>query len=196
MLIQRAGTGTLPPPGFAPPPWDALVAAWDASVRSPYTPTVTLGPATITLGHNDCEGDDLDPAMAHDVAGHTFGWDNESPQRAVTVGCVRMAWQPITNAEYLAFWKKAERDEDGAEFPASWVSTDMDVHVRTVYGPVSMAVAQHWPVLASYDALAAYARACGGRLPTEAELRLFLDTYDLGHVGGTNVGFRHWHPVP
>lgn len=68
--------------------------------------------------------------------------------------------------------------------------------VRTLYGTVPMDVAQHWPVLASYDGLLAYARSVGGRLPTEAELRLFLNTYDVGHVGGANVGFRHWHPVP
>ena len=59
-----------------------------------------------------------------------------------------------------------------------------------------MKVAQHWPVLCSYDQLSAYARSKGGRLPTELELRLFLDTYDVGHEGGANLGFRNWHPVP
>jgi len=59
-----------------------------------------------------------------------------------------------------------------------------------------MKVAQHWPVLSSYDQLSAYARYMGGRLPTEPELRLFLDTYDVGHEGGANSGFRNWHPVP
>lgn len=65
-----------------------------------------------------------------------------------------------------------------------------------MYGPVSMAIAQHWPVLASYDTLLAYAKSKGGRLPTEPELRLFYDTYEVGHKGGANVGFRNWHPVP
>ena len=59
-----------------------------------------------------------------------------------------------------------------------------------------MAAAQHWPVLASYDALLAYAKARGGRLPTETELRLFFDTYEVGHSSSANVGFRNWHPVP
>lgn len=65
-----------------------------------------------------------------------------------------------------------------------------------MYGPVSMEIAQHWPVLTSYDDLLAYAQSKGGRLPTEAELRLFLDTYEVGHEGGSNTGFRNWHPVP
>lgn len=65
-----------------------------------------------------------------------------------------------------------------------------------MYGPVSLDVAKDWPVLTAYDDLAAYARAKGGRLPTEPELRLFLDTFDVGHDGGANVGFRNWHPVP
>lgn len=68
--------------------------------------------------------------------------------------------------------------------------------VKTVYGPVSMVIAAHWPVLTAYDDLAAYAKSKGGRLPTESELRLFLDTYDVGHEGGANIGFRNWHPVP
>ena len=59
-----------------------------------------------------------------------------------------------------------------------------------------MQIAQHWPVLTSYDHLLAYARSKGGRLPTEPELRLFLDMYDMGFEGGANVGFRNWHPIP
>jgi len=65
-----------------------------------------------------------------------------------------------------------------------------------MYGPVPMAIAAHWPVLASYDDLFAYASSKGGRLPTEPELRLFLDTYDVGYEGGANIGFRNWHCVP
>ncbi len=65
-----------------------------------------------------------------------------------------------------------------------------------MYGPVPMEIAQNWPVLTAYDDLVIYARCKGGRLPTEPELRLLLDTYDVGYEGGANVGFRHWHPVP
>lgn len=140
MLIQRAGTGTLPPPGFAPPPWSALAAAWDAGVRAPSTPTVTLGPTTITLGHDDCEGDDLNPEVTHRIDGHEFGWDNESPAREVAVGCVRMEWRPVTNEAYLAFWNAG--GQKVVELPPSWVSTDNGIEVR---------VSMPWMCLAHED---------------------------------------------
>lgn len=50
-------------------------------------------------------------------------------------------------------------------------------------------------MLTSYDDLSKYAQVQGGRLPTEAELRLFLDKFESGYEGGANVGFRNWHPV-
>ena len=64
-----------------------------------------------------------------------------------------------------------------------------------MHGPVPMSVAGTWPVLASYDQDEAYAKSKGGRLPTEPELRLFLDTYQVSYDDGANVGFRNWHPV-
>ncbi|TBU65143.1 C-type lectin protein [Dichomitus squalens] len=194
MLIQRAGTGMLPPPGFAPPPWPALAAQWDA-IPAPTTPTVTLGPATITMGHDDQEPDDLLPALEHDVGAHEFGWDNESPARAVHVGAFRVEWRPVTNGEFLAFWQGPGKDV--VDMPASWAQTeDGEVRVRTLYGPVPMAHAKHWPVLTAYDDLAKYAAHKGGRIPTEPELRLFLDAYQVGYEEGANTGFRHWHPLP
>ncbi|GLB42137.1 putative sulfatase-modifying factor enzyme 1 [Lyophyllum shimeji] len=193
MLIQRAGSGTLPPPGFTPPPWELLARQWDAA-PAPAVSTVLLGPATVSLGHEDSEGDDGLEGIAEDMDGHVFGWDNENPTRTYEVATFRAEWRPVSNREYETFWRK-----DGAckaRFPASWVEQDGEIKIRTMYGPVSMEVAQHWPVLTSYDDLLAYARSKGGRLPTEPELRLFLDTYEVGHGGGSNTGFRNWHPVP
>jgi hypothetical protein len=74
--------------------------------------------------------------------------------------------------------------------------TELNCQVLTLYGPVPLSVAKHWPVLSSYDMLSEYAKSKDGRLPTEPELRLFLDTYEVGFEGGANVGFRNWHPVP
>ena len=59
-----------------------------------------------------------------------------------------------------------------------------------------MDIAQHWPLIASYDALSTYAQVKGGRLPTEPELRMFYDKFEAGYAGGSNIGFRNWHPVP
>ncbi|KAI0640552.1 C-type lectin protein [Trametes meyenii] len=193
MLIQRAGTGMLPPPGFAPPPWDALATQWDA-IPPPASSTVTLGPAELVMGHDDQEPDDVLPALEHDVAGHEFGWDNESPQRVVQVGKFSVEWRPVTNGEFEAFWRG-----EGAghvDMPASWVEEGGEVKVRTLYGPVEMKYARHWPVLTAYDDLAAYAAHKGGRIPTEPELRLFLDAYQVSYAEGANTGFRHWHPLP
>ncbi|KAL0577746.1 hypothetical protein V5O48_004240 [Marasmius crinis-equi] len=187
MLIQRGGTGTLPPPGFTIPPWSSLQQQFD-QVSPPSTSYAILGPADVVLGHDDSEGDDLTSNVVHD---HEYGWDNESPPRTVHVKGFRAEWRPVTNGEFEAFWRKG-----GAPLPKSWVEEDGELRVRTLYGPVPMSVAQHWPVLTSYDDLASYARSKGGRLPTEPELRLFLDTYDVGFEGGANVGFRNWHSVP
>jgi formylglycine-generating enzyme required for sulfatase activity len=59
-----------------------------------------------------------------------------------------------------------------------------------------MDIAQEWPVMADYNGLAAYAAHKGGRIPTDAELRLFKNKFDVGYEGGANVGFRNWHPTP
>ena len=70
MLIQRAGTGTLPPPGFTTPPWKTLVQQWN-SIPNPSSRTVTLGPDTLVMGHDDSEADDADPALVSDVKCNT-----------------------------------------------------------------------------------------------------------------------------
>ncbi|KAF9501797.1 hypothetical protein BDN71DRAFT_1500819 [Pleurotus eryngii] len=199
MLIQRAGTGTLPPPGFVTPPFARLSRQWDI-IPPPSTPSVQLGPATINLGHEDSEGDDFTADGKVVEADESFlsqewGWDNESPARTVEVGAFRAEWRPVSNSEFEAYWRGEGKDK--VSMPKSWVLTeDGEAQVRTVYGPVAMEIAKHWPVMTAYDDLVRYARWKGGRLPTEPELRLFLDTYEVGHENGANVGFRNWHPVP
>ncbi|KAJ7213917.1 DUF323 domain-containing protein [Mycena pura] len=199
MLLQRAGTGTIPPPEFAPPPWEALAEAWDAAAPegAAAAGTVVLGPATVVLGHDDVEAEDSVPGKEGDVAGHDFGWDNEHPKRTVHVDAFRISWRPVTNGEFFEFYTSQQGKGDGAvALPASWVQLDGVIHVRTLYGPVPMKVAQHWPVLTSYTSLSKYVQVQGGRLPSEPELRLFLEKFAAGYEGGTNVGFRNWHPVP
>jgi len=195
MLIQRAGTGTLPPPGFRCPPWSSLSDQWTRLTPALASTTTTLGPAMITLGHDDSEADDVLPEFVHDIDGHEFGWDNESPTRAVEVGKFKIDWRPVSNAEFCTFWRSGEGQGE-ADMPMSWVDVDGQIMVRTLYGPVSMDIAKDWPVLTSYDNLIAYAQHKGGRIPTEPELRLFFDKYEVGRDGGANVGFRNWHPIP
>lgn len=193
MLMQRAGSGTLPPPGFTVPPWEALAEQWN-SIPLPSSSTVLVGPATLVLGHHDSEAEDGLPSVVENVKDHTFGWDNESPARTVQVGAFKTEWRPVTNREFETF--RNNQSKGVVDFPKSWVDEDGEIKVRTMFGPVPMAIAAHWPVLTSYDDLVAYASSKGGRLPTEPELRLFLDTYDVGYEGGANIGFRNWHCVP
>jgi len=65
-----------------------------------------------------------------------------------------------------------------------------------MYGPVPMKVAHLWPAMTTYDDLSTYAIVKGGRIPTEPELRLFLDKFEYGYDAGANIGFRNLHPVP
>ena len=50
--------------------------------------------------------------------------------------------------------------------------------VRTFYGPVPLKYALDWPVMASYDQLAAYAAWMGGRIPTLEELQSIYNYVD------------------
>jgi len=77
------------------------------------------------MGHNDCEGDDFTPGIAGAVGGHAFGWDNESPARVVEVKPVKMEWRPVTNADFISFYKSNKH----VGLPASWVETDEGIQV-------------------------------------------------------------------
>lgn len=103
--------------------WNILAESWDAAPK-PANPTVTLGPATIELGHDDDEADDA----STDVATHEFGWDNEHPKRQVNVGEFTIEWRPITNGDFYTFWKGEGKEK--AQFPASWIEVDGAVMVR------------------------------------------------------------------
>ncbi|KIK68974.1 hypothetical protein GYMLUDRAFT_153104 [Collybiopsis luxurians FD-317 M1] len=201
MLIQRAGSSlfpyTLPPPGFHAPPWQALKSQWDA-IPPPFCETVELGGVNLVLGHDDSEGDDgmyETKEKLDKILSHTYGWDNESPSRVVHVGKFKAEWRPVSNADFERWCRMSG---GSVPMPKSWVVDDKidEIKVRTLYGPVPFDVARTWPVLTSYDSLEAYAKSKGGRLPTEEELRLFLDTYNVvTEEEGGNTGFRNWHPV-
>jgi L-histidine Nalpha-methyltransferase / hercynylcysteine S-oxide synthase len=164
MLIQRAGTGTLPPPGFTMPPFELLTSLWnDKSVHPiPISANVVIGPATITIGHNDSEADDDDSEVDPD---HEFGWDNESPARSVHVEKIRVEWRPVTNGEFLAFWKD---DKNGAEMPCSWVEGE-DGDVMVCVCPLLLVKAKC--LTACKGANAVWTCLDGGR-PTLARTRL------------------------
>lgn len=143
---------------------------------------------TINVGLDDAE--DNSGPDCH------FGWDNEKPSRRVEVKPFLAKGRPITNEEYAQYLKATNE----GTLPASWIrqtssadssnghtevngtyqngnSKELDapyldeVMIRTVYGPVTLREALHWPVFASYNQLAACAAWMGGRIPTADEAR-------------------------
>lgn len=126
MLLQRAGTGTLPPPGFTAPPWSSLADTWN-STPGPKTKTVTLGPEIVTIGHDDPEEEDADPAEANAIVDHEFGWDNEHPKRQVQVEKYQIEWRPVTNGEFYEFYMGDGKGK--VKLPASWVEHKGEIQV-------------------------------------------------------------------
>lgn len=133
MLIQKAGEqgGTRPPPGVPPPNWEALSSAWSqrAKLEGKQEPRVTLGPAQVSLGHNDYEEDDM-VVIPRDDEDHEFGWDNEHPKRLVKVEKFSIERRPVTNGEYHGFWRQAK----DVKLPASWVVKDGHTMVNPYFG--------------------------------------------------------------
>lgn len=124
MLLQRAGSGTIPPPGFAPPAWESLAAAWNGAPK-PSPSAVTLGPASVVLGHDDDES--RDESANDDVKDHEFGWDNESPKRQVQVNQFKIEWRPVTNGEFYEYYLGAGTGK--VALPASWVEDEESIKV-------------------------------------------------------------------
>ncbi|MCO5590102.1 hypothetical protein L7F22_044071 [Adiantum nelumboides] len=210
MLIQSPNTQ--PPKGFIAPDWQLLARHWDeADLRQGGEKArermLNFKPDTVILGHDDDDTLDFD-YVAHrptdDVTdlnaqlGYPeFGWDNENPRREVKTDAFSIMAAPINNEQYLHFLEETKSDD----YPSSWIVEGSQVkpQVRTFYGPVAMNIARLWPCQASGTQLENYAKWKGGRLPTQAELRRFLDANDGPNVTdrpGSNVGFRNWHPIP
>jgi formylglycine-generating enzyme required for sulfatase activity len=132
MLIQRAGEeeGTRPPPGIPPPDWEALQVQWNRrkEVESVQEAKCTLGPSSVTLGHDDAETEDYRSESPMYDEFHEFGWDNEHPKRTVDVKKFTIERKPISNGEYHEFWSKKK----GAKPPANWIVNESGVQVSVV----------------------------------------------------------------
>ena len=120
----------MPPPGFATPQWDLLAEQWD-NMGQPAHSTITLGPETVVIGHNDPEVLDEDLEFKHDLRGVEYGWDNEHPERPVEVQPFRIEWRPVSNGQFYEFYEQGGKDI--VKLPASWVEVDGQVQVRVLY---------------------------------------------------------------
>lgn len=125
MLLQRAGTGTVPPPGFRKPNWSSLAISWNEKENF-ISDAVTLGPDTILLGRDDDEGSDV--TSQDDVLSHEFGWDNEHPKQAVHVDAFKIEWRPVTNGELYRYYSSGGKGQ--MTLPASWVEDGGETKVR------------------------------------------------------------------
>lgn len=183
MLLQS--DKTLPPTGVDRPNFEKI--SRQAKRDEKPNKWFRIPQQTIEIGLDDSN----EEVMPND----SFGWDNEKPQRKVTVHAFEAQARPITNGEYA----KYIQDKGIQTYPASWVFNPgqgnlvskgisssgaqagsssspagfslEDVTVRTVFGPVALEVAQDWPLVASYDEVASYAKHMKCRIPTFEETR-------------------------
>lgn len=189
MLAQSLDTEA---PG-AVPDWEVLMNTWTVDSQK----VIKVDKGEITLGHNDPEQeDDKDNSKSKDWSQHEFGWDEESPAHTVTVDSFKVNALPITNGEYAEYLTTSKIKT----IPASWIKHGQDdkIMIRTFYGPVDFEIGKDWPLMASKIEIEGYAKSVGGRLPTEAELRLLWENEEGPRVDGesANIGFRNWHPIP
>lgn len=184
LLYMLAQSDMTVPPG-PKPEWEVLQRTWEVSPNK----VLSVSGCQIELGHHDEEKQD--EQSASEWTTHEFGWDAENPIAKVSVADFKVDALPITNGEYLEYMK----ENDIKSLPGSWY--DMD-KVRSFYGPVEMSIAKDWPLMASKNEIEAFARWKGGRLPTEAELRVLWESEEGPRVDGesANIGYRHWHPIP
>ena len=196
MLLQSERV--LPPPGRPVPDFKAMAA--EARRNRVANRWHRVPASVVTLGLDDPEND-LGPDRF-------FGWDNERPARTSDVAEFEAQSRPISNGDYARFLEQSGTELLPASWSvpttngqsnggngrfcngnengdASHVRSDEPSEhfvygkfVRTVYGPVPLAYALDWPVMASYDELAAFAKWSDGRIPTLEEARSIYSYVD------------------
>jgi L-histidine Nalpha-methyltransferase / hercynylcysteine S-oxide synthase len=189
MLLQSERV--LPPPGQLVPDFKFLAAT--ARQNRVANKWHRVPASIVTLGLDDPEND-FGPDRF-------FGWDNERPARKSAVTEFEAQARPISNSEYARFLEQSGiqllpaswsvPDTNGTWTAANGIYSKFQengyanhvrsdepsegfVHgkfIRTVYGPVPLEYALDWPVMASYDELAAFAKWSDGRIPTLEEAR-------------------------
>lgn len=204
MLLQSERV--LPPPGIVKPDFAALaVKARKSRVPNQWH---RVPVSKIRVGIDDPEND-LGPDRY-------FGWDNERPSRRVSVPEFEAQARPISNGEFAWFLEannvkklpaawlvqtSINGDQNGVNGYQNGVhhggiSNDSriatpnflrDKYIRTVFGPIPLQYAVDWPVMASYDELAAYAKWANGRIPSFEEARSIYNYVELSKAEAESV---------
>jgi iron(II)-dependent oxidoreductase len=123
--------------------------------------------------------------------GNGFGWDNEFDEHSVELPAFAMDRYKVTNGDYLEFVKA------GADPPHFWVRRGDDWFQRTMFGLAPLPLT--WPVYATQQQAAAYAKWRNKALPTEAQFhRAAYGSPNEVSPGAAaeNYDFRSWDPVP
>ncbi|KAK6501916.1 hypothetical protein TWF481_009735 [Arthrobotrys musiformis] len=175
MLLQHDLTV---PPGGVPEPDFRAQFLLDSTKAGDGDRWITAPKQDIVLGTQDRE-----------EKGGFFTWDNEKPALESSVESFEFFSRPITNGEYALYLESTKT----TSYPKSWTTNGRNsntnvvaevnrddpvpealdgLFVKTVFGPVPLVYAQHWPVIASYDELNGCANWMGGRLPTREELQV------------------------
>jgi formylglycine-generating enzyme required for sulfatase activity len=183
MLLQS--DKTLPPTGVERPNFEEI--SRKAKKDEKPNKWFTIPAQTVKIG--------LDDSNEEVMPKSSFGWDNEKPHRTVYVRAFEAQARPITNGEYAKYlqahgiqtlpasWVLISRQDNpisrgigqssaqaGSSSHSTGFSTD-SIAVRTVFGPVAFKHAQDWPLSASYDELASYAKWMNCRIPTFEETK-------------------------
>lgn len=203
MLLQS--DKTLPPTGVARPNFEQM--SHEAKINAKPNKWFSIPQQTFRVGLDDRDGDSMPE--------RSFGWDNEKPQRLVTVRAFESQARPITNGEYAKYLQA----KGIQTYPASWIVIPGQgnpiskgigssaaqagssatpagflletMSIRTVFGPVPLKLAQDWPLSASYDEVANYAKWMHCRIPTCDEARsIYLYSDQLRNYRGEN-GHRY-----
>lgn len=189
MLLQSERV--LPPPGHVVPDFAAMAlqASRDRSTNSWHKVPST----EFVVGLDGPEDDDRPDRY--------FSWDNERPSRKVQVGAFEVQSRAISNGEYAQFledtgfellpssWSTKNvdgsltdgagkvalsRTANGVDTADKGVASQQFIEgkcVRTVFGLVPLEYTLDWPVMASYDEVASFARWAGGRVPSYEEAK-------------------------
>lgn len=176
---------------------------------------------TMTIGFDDPESDD--------GPNRFFAWDNEREPYTVTTLEFEAQARPTSNEEYARYLfvnGKETAPITWTRNPNATLTIDPNeptfkqfidrYAIKTVYGPVALALALDWPLMASYNEVELYAKWAGARIPTLHEVRSIHEFVEkqkakrsptgkrlqpdpekiFVDLSNCNTGLQNFHPTP
>ena len=137
-----------------------------------------------------------------------FGWDNEFPATEAEVPSFELQSRKVSNGDFLEFvadggygrealwsagaWQHLR--EHAIEQPPFWERRGGEWFQRALFEDLPLPM--EWPVYVSHIEAQAYARWCGGRLPTEPEWHRAFANGAVPDPQRDNFDFVTWNPAP